>query len=87
MKQSRRLMVILTSGSGSESKESTEKCHSLTKDSVTGGFDWQASVINVVQMWYKRDTTVNTTFLFDFLVLILVWHYTIFQFLCTKYFI
>ncbi|XP_010778536.1 interleukin-1 receptor-like 1, partial [Notothenia coriiceps] len=38
MQQSRRLMVLLTPGSG---PESTEETLTSTRDSLIGGFDWQ----------------------------------------------
>ncbi|XP_034002752.1 interleukin-1 receptor type 1-like isoform X1 [Trematomus bernacchii] len=41
MQQSRRLMVLLTPGSGPESKEETL---TSTRDSLIGGFDWQVGL-------------------------------------------
>ncbi|KAL3055923.1 hypothetical protein OYC64_018594 [Pagothenia borchgrevinki] len=41
MQQSRRLMVLLTPGSGPESKEETL---TPTRDSLIGGFDWQVGL-------------------------------------------
>ena len=42
MKQSRRLMVILTPGSGSGSELTDQRPDSL-RESVIGGFDWQVN--------------------------------------------
>ncbi|XP_071337516.1 interleukin-1 receptor-like 1 [Trachinotus anak] len=43
IKQSRRLMVILTPGSSSGS-ENTDQCPTSTQNSVIGGFDWQVGL-------------------------------------------
>ncbi|XP_047198642.1 interleukin-1 receptor-like 2 [Hippoglossus stenolepis] len=43
MKQSRRLMVILTPGSGSGSEITDQRLDSL-RESVIGGFDWQVGL-------------------------------------------
>lgn len=43
MKQSRRLMVILTPGSGAES-ETTDEHPASVQNSVIGEFDWQVGV-------------------------------------------
>ncbi|XP_056246057.1 interleukin-1 receptor-like 1 isoform X2 [Seriola aureovittata] len=43
IEQSRRLMVVLTPGSGSK-PEITDQCPASTQNSVIGGFDWQVGI-------------------------------------------
>nr|XP_020445331.1 interleukin-1 receptor type 1-like [Monopterus albus] len=44
MEQSRRLMIILTPGSGSDS-EIIDQCPASAQNSITGSCDWQVGVI------------------------------------------
>uniref|UniRef100_A0A3Q3N463 TIR domain-containing protein n=1 Tax=Mastacembelus armatus TaxID=205130 RepID=A0A3Q3N463_9TELE len=54
MKQSRRLMVILTPGSGSRA-EITDQCPVSPQSSVIGGFDWQVGLHHAL---LQREMTV-----------------------------
>uniref|UniRef100_A0A8C9YHC6 TIR domain-containing protein n=1 Tax=Sander lucioperca TaxID=283035 RepID=A0A8C9YHC6_SANLU len=54
MKQSRRLMVILTPGSGSE-LQSTDQRPASPQNSVIGGFDWQVGLHHAL---FQREMSV-----------------------------
>ncbi|XP_032385382.1 interleukin-1 receptor-like 1 [Etheostoma spectabile] len=54
MKQSRRLMVILTPGSGSE-LQSTDQRHAAPQNAVIGEFDWQVGLHHAL---FQREMSV-----------------------------
>ncbi|XP_039673035.1 interleukin-1 receptor-like 1 [Perca fluviatilis] len=54
MKQSRRLMVILTPGSGSE-LQSRDQCPASPQNSMIGGFDWQVGLHHAL---FQREMSV-----------------------------